>query len=97
MLRILVNDAGALTDITATGTLIDLAAGISTAITFANVVLSETSPQAARDFRGMIRRCLENPDMWDAERMRPHVDKSVCALRLILPETKGDGQNDGNV
>ena len=97
MLRILVNDAGALEDIAATGTLVDMAAGISTAIAFANVALSETSPQAARDFHDMIRRCVDSPDTWDVEQMRPHVDRSVCALRLLLPEEEGGVRDDGGV
>ena len=96
MLKIYVNDKGGLEEICATGTLVDLAAGISTAVTFANVVLAETSPQAALDFQGMIRRCVDSPDTWDVEQMRPHVDKSVCMLNLLLPK-EGGGHDDGGV
>ena len=96
MLYIHVNDEGALERMRATGTLVDMVAGLSTAITFANVILSETSPQASRDFREMILRCVNGSDMWDAEQMRPHVARSVCALNLLIPEEngKGDRQNE---
>lgn len=97
MLRIYVNDAGAVGELSATGTLLDMAAGISAAVAFANAVLSETSPDAARDFRAMIERCVNSPDMWDAEQMRGHIDKSVCALRLLPPDEKGEGRNDNGV
>lgn len=99
MLRIRVNDSGAVEEISATGTLVDLAAGISATIAFANVILSEISPQAARDFRDMVRRCVNGDDMWDTEQMRPHVAKSACALNLLFPEEngKGGGRNDDGV
>ncbi len=91
MLNIRVNDEGALEGLSATGTLVDMVAGISTAITFANVILSEISPQAARDFHEMILRCVNGPDMWDVKQMRPHVARSVCAVNLIFPQEHGEG------
>ena len=97
MLRILVNDAGGVEELTATGTLMGMAAGISAAITFANVILSKTSPRAAEDFHAMIQRCVDSPDMWDTEQMRPHVARSVCALNLLLPDEEGGVQDDGGV
>lgn len=99
MLRIYVNDNGAVEELSATGTLLGMAAGISAAIAFANVSLAETSPQAARDFREMVRRCVNGSDMWDTEQMRPHVGKSVCALNLLFPEekAKGDGRDGTDV
>ena len=99
MLDIHVNDEGALERMGATGTLVDMVAGLSTAITFANVILSEISPQVSRDFREMILRCVNGPDMWDAEQMRPHVARSVCALNLLIPEEneKGEERNDSGV
>ena len=45
----------------------------------------------------MIERCVNSPDMWDAEQMRGHIDKSVCALRLLPPDEKGEGRNDNGV